>query len=99
MAQIEINKEELYSAISAFEAAISTYENATDKYICAVSNLDVQNSDFVNQMKSMAEDISKLASKELTKELNNYLDDVKKVVDEFARKDDELAKEIKNNSY
>ena len=71
MAQIEINKDEVLSAINVFNAAISEFESATDVFMDAAGNLDGQNSDFVNQMKSMVDDLTKLVNKEVSSKVSS----------------------------
>lgn len=94
MSQIEINKDEVNAAISEFESAISTYESALRAYANVASNLDGQNSDFVNQMKSMVSKLAEDNSEEIGNALLGYKNKVKAVVDGFDEKDVSMANEL-----
>ncbi|MBE5934405.1 MAG: hypothetical protein E7262_01260 [Lachnospiraceae bacterium] len=97
MAQIEVNKNELYSAINTFNTAISAFESAAADYKSVSDALDGQNSDFVNQMKSMVKTLTEMGSDKLTKELQTYSDNVKGFVDGFSESDDYLANQVSNS--
>ena len=98
MAQIEINKDEVLSAINVFNAAISEFESATDVFMDAAGNLDGQNSDFVNQMKSMVDDLTKLVNKEVPSKVTGYRDAVKGVVEGMNEADEQAAREVSKSS-
>ena len=98
MAQIEINKDEVLSALNVFDAAISEFESATNLFMNAAGNLEGQNSDFVNQMKSMARDLNEMATTEVSKVITDYRDAVKGVVDGMNEADEKAASDVRKSS-
>ena len=94
MAQIEINKDEVLNAVAAFEKQLAVFESATSTFITATQSIQDMNSDFVNQMKDMADMTAKMAEKDVFKLADNYKNAVKKVAEEFGGADDDLAKQL-----
>lgn len=99
MSEIEINKEDLYAAISTFTSAIDSFENDVNTFEKLAANLDGQNSNFVNEIKKLLGDLKDHNSKNLKEQLNQYRDNVKMVVDGFTDEDEGLANSFmyKNN--
>ncbi|MEN8906838.1 MAG: hypothetical protein ABF289_12845 [Clostridiales bacterium] len=94
--KININFDELDSALEKFNTAISKFEPYSKNFIKDTSSaFDGFNSDFIDKMKSLLDNMKDTKAPNLVKNSKEFYSITKQVVNDFKEMDNETAKKMK----
>lgn len=94
MSQIEINVEELRTAIASFQMELNNYKNIANNYKITADKFGDMNSNFCNQMKEALNAIKDDSTDSLVVDIEHYIEALKGVVESFNSVDEEAAASI-----
>ena len=94
MSQIEINVEELRTAIASFQMELNNYKNIANNYKTTADKFGDMNSNFCNQMKEALNAIKDDSTDSLVVDIEHYIEALKGVVESFNSVDEEAAASI-----
>ncbi|MDS0527131.1 hypothetical protein NNC19_15680 [Clostridium sp. SHJSY1] len=90
---IKVQIDELEKDVVTLNSAIESFKPYSADFMTdSASRLKWQNSDFINKIRDTLEVMTDTKAPELLKKIQQYSDDVEKLVKDFRKKDEELSK-------
>jgi len=97
--EIKVNTEEYLSEAANLTSALEDFKRYSETVIDGLlTNLEGSNSDFNDSLKKVLKSINRSAGPELTADIEEHLEKIRALAEQFARTEEELTSAIAGGS-